>query len=85
MNNAKIAELLRELASLFDAEPEAAKETIPVKLEDIRAVLTRLSRKGLTEKVHELIVSFGAEKLSGIPQEKYADLLAAAQELEHAE
>ncbi len=88
-DKAKIAELLREIAAIIDDAPvENSPSTEPrtktVTIEEVRGVLTRLSRQGHTDQVHKLIVSFGAEKLSGVAPEKYADLLSAAQEIANA-
>ena len=89
MNNLKIAELLRQIASLLDGAPvenapAQEPQPKPIAIEDVRAVLTKLSRQGRTAEVHDLIVSFGAEKLSAVDPEKYAGLLAAAKEMANA-
>lgn len=49
--------------------------------EEIRAVLAEKSQAGLTEKVKELLHSYGARNLSEIKSSDYEELLAAAQAL----
>jgi pyruvate/2-oxoglutarate dehydrogenase complex dihydrolipoamide acyltransferase (E2) component len=68
------------------SEPEApaastASSPAPVTLEEVRGVLAKLSQGGKAAEVKGLISKFGAAKLTEIPADKYADLLAAAQEL----
>lgn len=53
----------------------------PVTLEMVRARLTQLSQAGKAPAVKDLIAQFGAAKLTEIPQDKYAALLAAAKEI----
>lgn len=60
------------------AQPQKAK--LPT-LEDVRAKLAALSQDGKQVKVKELITSFGAKKLSDIPEEKYPELLEEAEKL----
>lgn len=50
-------------------------------LEDVRAKLASLSQDGKQVQVKELITSFGAKKLSDIPEEKYTELLVEAGKL----
>jgi len=68
------------------SEPEApaastASSPAPVTLEDVRGVLAKLSQGGKAAEVKGLISKFGAAKLTEIPADKYADVLAAAQDL----
>jgi hypothetical protein len=68
------------------SEPEApaastASSPVAVTLEDVRGVLAKLSQGGKAAEVKGLISKFGAAKLTEIPADKYADVLAAAQEL----
>ena len=46
---------------------------------DVRKVLAEKSRKGQTAKVKELLIKYGADKLSEIDPSKYADLLSDAE------
>lgn len=50
-------------------------------LEDVRAVLAKLSQHGKTAEVKELIVKFGGTKLSDVPKENYSQLLKEAEEI----
>ncbi|MDF2873360.1 MAG: hypothetical protein K0R22_43 [Sporomusa sp.] len=66
---------------------EKPDETKPVEskpvvtLEAVREKLTAISRAGKKTEVKELITSFGAEKLTDIPEDKYAEVLEAAEAL----
>lgn len=60
-----------------NALPEAKK----LNLEDVRAVLAKLSQHGKTAEVKELIVKFGGAKLSDVPKENYSQLLKEAEEI----
>ena len=60
--------------------PEKAKEKL-FTLEDVRGVLANKSRSGKTAEVKELIVSFGADKLSSINPSDYAELMKKAEVL----
>lgn len=71
-----------EPAPESSSEPAPEPETAPtVTLEQVRAKLTTLSQDGKQVRVKELITSFGAKKLTDIPAEKFADVLAAAEGL----
>lgn len=50
-------------------------------LVDVRGKLSELTKSGKKAQVQELIKSFGADKLSGIPEEKYAEVMQKAGEL----
>lgn len=78
--------LTAHLKKLFDdagASGIGCKETAPnnkesvkkVSLEDVRAVLAKLSQMGKTAEVKKLIVKHGAQKLSDVPESEYASLL----------
>ena len=55
------------------------KESVKkVSLEDVRAVLAKLSQHGKTAEVKALIVKFGANRLSELDESKYAELLEEA-------
>lgn len=66
---------------------EPIKEQLEVKPEkslsitDVRKVLAEKSRNGHTAKVKELLIKYGADKLSEIDPVKYVDLLADAEVL----
>ena len=79
--------LTAHLKALFD-EPSVSEEkpSKPVEkpkqntvsLEQVRAVLAKLSQHGKTAEVKALIVKFGANKLSELDESKYAELLEEA-------
>lgn len=63
------------------AEPEETEPEAPtVTLEEVRAKLAGLAQGGKQAQVKELLGKFGASKLTEVPAEKYAELLAAAEE-----
>ena len=70
-----------------DKESEKDKKTVKkavkedVTLEMVRGVLAEKSQAGLTDKVKTLLEKFGANKLSAVKPEDYANLMAAAKEL----
>lgn len=66
------------------AEPVPAKET-ELKLEDVRAVLADMSRKGHTAEIRTLLQKYGAAKLSGIDPANYSALLKDVEGLNNAE
>jgi hypothetical protein len=72
------------LTALFSgSQPRTSvqPESIPLTLEDVRAVLAEKSRNGHTAKIRELLEKHGAAKLSEIDPQKYAALLAEAEVL----
>lgn len=82
--------LTAHLKALFDdagASDAGCKETAlnnkesvkKVSLEDVRAVLAKLSQMGKTADVKKLIVKHGAQKLSDVPESEYASLLHEAE------
>lgn len=62
-------------------QPESKPTSIPLTLEEVRAVLAEKSRNGHTAKIRELLEKHGAAKLSEIDPQKYAALLAEAEVL----
>ena len=48
---------------------------------DVRGKLSELTKAGKKDKVQELIKSFGVDKLSQIPSDKYAEMMEKAGEL----
>ena len=52
-----------------------------VTLGEIREKLAAMSQKGEHEKVRELLIKYGGERLSDVPREKYRDLLKEANSL----
>lgn len=58
---------------------EEEKPTIP--LETVRAKLAALTQAGKQTEAKALLTNFGVKKLTELPSDKYADLLAAAEEI----
>lgn len=52
-----------------------------IKLEDVRAKLASLSKAGKKTEVKKLLNSFGVQKLTDVPADKYEELLEKAEEL----
>ena len=64
---------------------EAQVEPQPeLKLEDVRAVLADMSRKGHTAQIRELLRKYGAAKLSAVDPANYRALLSDVEGLDHA-
>ncbi|MBQ3427280.1 MAG: DNA ligase [Clostridia bacterium] len=75
------------LARQFNSEPAEPKPVTlpePMKLEEVRAVLADMSRRGYTTQIRDLLHKYGAEKLSGIDPANYAALLKDAEGLSDA-
>ena len=80
--------LRAHLKALFD-ESNVSKEKVSkpveeakqntVSLEQVRAVLAKLSQMGKTADVKKLIVKHGAQKLSDVPESEYESLLHEAE------
>jgi len=61
--------------------PEVKPKAKTISVEDVRAVLTPISQSGKTPQVKELLIKYGADRLSDIDPEKYEALLADAEVL----
>ena len=59
-------------------EKSQEKQENAVTIEQVRAVMASKSQDGKTQQVKALIQKYGADKLSGVQPEKYADLLRDA-------
>lgn len=79
--------LTAHLKTLFDesnvskekpSKPVEKPKQNTVSLEQVRAVLAKLSQHGKTAEVKALIVKFGANRLSELDESKYAELLEEA-------
>lgn len=67
-----------------DDAPAAEQQSAPastVTIEEVRAVLSELSRAGKTAQVKELLKKHGSEKLSAVDPAEYPALLQEAGEL----
>ena len=69
-------------APTVEAPPEP--EAPSIKVEDVRAVLSEISRAGKTTEMKSLLGKFGAAKLSEVDPKDYAALLTAAKEVKNA-
>lgn len=81
----KVAEAMQTEETVKKPE-EKAPEPSPKKLslEDVRKVAASKSRLGFTEDVRGLIKKYGADRLSGIGEERYADFLKELEAIGHA-
>ncbi len=79
---AAVADAMHE-SGTPDPDPAPASEppAPSVTLEQVRAVLADTSRVGKTEAVRELLVQFGADRLSAIDPVRFPELLRAAEAL----
>lgn len=82
----KVIEELRvcaaTLSRIADTLSKMAEPDKPVPtLEEVRAVLAKLSVEGHSAAVKSLIAKFGADKLSDIAPEQYAALLKEAERI----
>lgn len=64
-----------------EKEAPAETETSSYTLVDVRTKLGALTKAGKKAQVQELIKSFGVDKLSQIPEDKYAEVMQKAGEL----
>ena len=64
------------------AEPETSEPVVT--LVEVRTALSALSQAGKAEQVRSLIEATGADKLSAVPEDKYAWLMARAKEIAEA-
>ena len=80
--------LTAHLKTLFDesnvskekpSKPVEKPKQNTVSLEQVRAVLAKLSQLGKTADVKKLIVKHGAQKLSDVPESEYESLLHEAE------
>lgn len=79
--NQKISELLLEAKNKIEEalnllnNNEQKEEKKPITLDEIRAELTAFARKGFTKEIRDIIVGFGANKLSELKPEHYEEVL----------
>lgn len=64
-----------------ETEASNKPETKVIKLEDVRSKLAALSKAGKKTEVKNLLNSFGVQKLTDVPSDKYEELLKKAEEL----
>lgn len=82
-----VAKQMRKLADSIEAlsTAENVKEVKPnekdISLEEVRAVLAKISQHGLTAEVKTLIEKYGGTKLSDVDPKNYQRLLDDAKEI----
>ena len=74
--------LTQQFSGNADEPKERPKKEL--KLEDVRAVLADMSRKGHTAEIRALLQKYGAAKLSGVDPANYKALLKDVEGLDHA-
>lgn len=76
--NQKISELLLEAKNKIDEalnlRNNNEQKKKPITLDEIRAELTSFARKGFTKEIRDIIVGFGANKLSELKPEHYEEV-----------
>ena len=78
-----VADWLTQQFSGNADEPKTKPKKEP-ELEDVRAVLADMSRKGHTAEIRALLQKYGAAKLSGVDPANYKALLKDVEGLDHA-
>ena len=76
-----IASLQELQTSITEPEKEANKPQVTITLEEVRRALAELSRDGFTAQVRELLMKYGAKKLSEVNPDKYEALMQEAGEI----
>lgn len=75
-----LADNLEKLTSSPPIQEISTEKEIPT-LEEVRHVLATLSQEGKQKEVKDIITSFGAKKLSDVPEEKYTEVLEKAEKI----
>lgn len=80
------SDVVQDKQGQIENKQNRIKETIDkqekaLTLTDVRKVLAEKSRNGHTAKVKELLIKYGADKLSEIDPSKYKELLAEVEVL----
>lgn len=80
-----ITDVANWLSHQFNSEPDLSKKlpASKLKLEDVRAILADVSRKGHTAEIRDLLQKYGAIKLSGVDPANYSALLKDAEDLKN--
>ena len=69
-----------EVETPTDKQEEATAEAVTIPLTDLQNLVVALSRKGLKEKIRDLVNEYGVERVSQIPEDKrneFAEKLTA--------
>ena len=79
-----VKELKTQITAIYNektGKTEAKEPKKAITLEEVRTVLSGLSRDGHTKEVKELLIRHGADRLSAVKPEEYESLLADAREI----
>ena len=79
-----INDIANWLTGVFSGSEEAAPAPEPEKaltLEEVRAILAEKSRDGFTAQIRDLLLKYGAKKLSEVDPASYKALVADAEVL----
>lgn len=78
----KVAAQREDAKQELKQEPkQEPKSEVTISIEDIRAAMRAKNKEGKLEKCQAVLREFGAVKLSDIPEEKYAELMAKVEVL----
>lgn len=81
VSNNDVAPVEETTNNQVETEAPNKPETKVIKLEDVRSKLAALSKAGKKTEVKNLLNSFGVQKLTDVPSDKYEELLEKAEEL----
>lgn len=76
----KLADSIEALTKEEDVKASESEEKV-ISLEDVRAVLAKVSQHGLAGEVKKLIEKYGGTKLSDVAPDNYQRLLEDAKEI----
>ena len=76
-----LATIIGNFLISFEDEDVNEKEEKKISLEEVRKILADKSRLGHTKQIRELLIKYGANKLSEIDPSKYSSLLQDVGEL----
>lgn len=77
----EVEEDVKQKVQEVQEEPKEEKTSSGLKFEDVRVKLAEISQQGKQKEIKALVKSFGVDKLSDIPEEKYSELLEKAEAL----
>ena len=81
MEKKLILDVAKQMRKLADSIEALANEENVTSLEDVRAVLAKISQHGLAGEVKKLIEKYGGTKLSDVDPKNYQKLLEDAKEI----
>lgn len=76
----KLADSIEALTKEEDVKASESEEKV-ISLEDVRAVLAKISQHGLAGEVKKLIKKYGGTKLSDVDPDNYQKLLDDVKEI----